>query len=110
MDQTPKQSRRSKREVDAVEAVQTGTQARELRRDDRAAHNTIRAVTPDNVPEDQMANANQSAMYQSPPVSPRSNTSRASNPRTFVPRSNSNDSDYTLRGPSVTQSRPRTRT
>ncbi|CAI6342411.1 unnamed protein product [Periconia digitata] len=114
MEQTSKQSRRSRREVDAVEAVQTGTQARESRPDDRLAHNTIRAVTPENVlpDDDQTANANQTATYQSPPVSPRSNTSssRAGNPRAFVPRANSNDNDYALRAARDNQTRPRTRT
>ncbi|PVH97023.1 hypothetical protein DM02DRAFT_534083 [Periconia macrospinosa] len=113
MEQASKQSRRSRREVDAVEAVQTGTQAREPRRDDHAIHNTIRTVTPENVPEDDLAaGAHQSTIYQSPPVSPRSNTSstRATNSRSFVPRANSNDSDYTLRAARDTQTRPRTRT
>ncbi|KAF2683109.1 hypothetical protein K458DRAFT_305605 [Lentithecium fluviatile CBS 122367] len=100
-----RQSRRSRRETDVADAVSSG--AREQRRDDRSNY-TIRAVTPESIPENAIAGL----PYNSPPVSPRSNSisSRSSNPRTFVARANSNEADYSLRNARETQTRPRTRT
>ena len=61
------------------------------------AEYTIRAVTPELIPEDQIA----LAQYQSPPVSPRSNSisSRTSNPHDYAGLRSAKD-----------QTRPRTRT
>jgi len=76
-------------------------------RDERAAY-SIRAVTPDSIPEDAIANS----AYASPPVSPRSNstTSRSGNPRSFVARANSTENEYALRSAKDSHNRPRTRT
>jgi hypothetical protein len=99
-----KQSRRIRREMDATEAASTG--ARDQRREERGIY-TIRAVTPESIPEGAVANL----PYNSPPVSPRSNSiSSRSNPRTFVTRANSNEADYSLRNARESQTRPRTRT
>jgi hypothetical protein len=111
-DQTSRLGRRSRREVDALEAVQ------ELRREDRTAY-TIRSVTPDGeelvpiaiVPPETTTPTPTPA---SPPVSPRSNSisspsSSANNPRAFVNRANSSDQDYVHQAP-TSRPRPRTRT
>lgn len=68
---------------------------------------TIRAVTPESIPEEAISHQ----QYQSPPVSPRSNSisSRTSTSRAFVQRNNSSDPDYQLRS-AKDQTRPRTRT
>lgn len=75
-------------------------------RDDRGTY-TIRAVTPESIPEDAIAQAH----YHSPPVSPRSNSisSRTSTSRNLVARPNPTDPDYALRT-AKEQTRPRTRT
>ncbi|OCK79160.1 hypothetical protein K432DRAFT_394159 [Lepidopterella palustris CBS 459.81] len=78
---------------------------------------TIRAVTPESIPEDGIAKQPYSRDVRitssSPPVSPRTiqrDSPRNANPRAFVARSNSNDGDYSLRGMRDSQTRPRTRT
>jgi hypothetical protein len=75
-------------------------------RDDHRSTYTIRAVTPESIPE------HAAQTYASPPISPRSNSisSRTGNPRTFVARANSNEADYSLRNARESQTRPRTRT
>ncbi|KAJ4350062.1 GTPase activating factor [Didymosphaeria variabile] len=102
MDPPPRHSRRSRREEDAPEPA-------DRQRDERGAY-TIRAVTPELIPEDTIAQP----QYQSPPVSPRSNSissrTSTSNPRNLVARANSNDTDYALRNVKDPQTRPRTRT
>lgn len=101
-----RQSRRIRRDAGTPDAAQTA--ARNQQRDDRSAY-TIRAVTPESsIPEDAIAHPN----FTSPPISPRSNstTSRSSNPRNFVARANSNETDYSLRNAREPHTRPRTRT
>ena len=76
---------------------------------------TIRAVTPESIPEDGIAKQSYSRdarVTSSPPVSPRTvrDNPRSANPRAFVARSNSNEGDYSLRGMRDSQTRPRTRT
>ncbi|KAF2748322.1 hypothetical protein M011DRAFT_457661 [Sporormia fimetaria CBS 119925] len=71
--------------------------------------NTIRAVTPDSIPEGAIAAHHYTT---SPPISPRSggaHASRSGNPRSFVARTNSTEGDY-LRNARDTGTRPRTRT
>jgi hypothetical protein len=104
MDQS--RTRRKRGEIGSPEA--TATTSRDKRRD--YSSTTIRAVTPESIPEDSVANQ---AFASSPPISPRSGgsqASRSSNPRTFVARANSNETDYSLRGARETGTRPRTRT
>ena len=90
MDQSKQRRKHSGREMGTPEA--TGAPSRDKRRDHSAT--TIRAVTPESIPEEGFASQTYAS---SPPVSPRSGgsqTSRNSNPRTFVARANSNDNDY----------------
>ncbi|KAF1972775.1 hypothetical protein BU23DRAFT_158370 [Bimuria novae-zelandiae CBS 107.79] len=97
MDPSRQSTRPSRQEVDA-----------DRQRDERApGAYTIRAVTPEAIPEDAIA----LPQYQSPLVSPRSNSvsSRTSNPRNFVARTNSNEHDF-ARHIAKEQTRPRTRT
>ncbi|KAJ4299192.1 GTPase activating factor [Kalmusia sp. IMI 367209] len=99
--ESSRQSRRSRREPDAPEPA-------DRQRDERGTY-TIRAVTPESIPEEAIA----STAYHSPPVSPRSNsiTSRTSNPpRNLVTRGNAPENDYALRSAKDSQTRPRTRT
>lgn len=73
---------------------------------------TIRAVTPDFIPEDPSNGATFAReITTSPPVSPRSSARDIRNAtRRFVPRVNSNDADYSSRTYIESNTRPRTRT
>ncbi|KAF2475514.1 uncharacterized protein BDR25DRAFT_103280 [Lindgomyces ingoldianus] len=123
MDQS-RQTRRNRREIGAPEA----TPSRDRWRDDTELYtrsnypsSTIRAVTPEAIPEGEVAQnsyARDTHLASSPPISPRSGSSlqrdpqapRNTNPRSFVSRSNSSEADYTLRNAREGQTRPRTRT
>lgn len=88
-------------------AEATASAPRDKRRD--YSSSTIRAVTPESIPEDSIASQSYAS---SPPISPRSGSqaSRGTNPRGFVARTNSSDADFALRTARDTGTRPRTRT
>lgn len=95
------QHRRQRRETSAADATQAVY-------GDERKRGTIRAVTPEDRPDDTPT------YTSSPPQSPRSQNSQSSrtgNPRNFVARANSTDTDYAFRnGRDQGSVRPRGRT